>query len=183
MSDNNIEVNELQQDEQESIEQPKKSSSSPLYLLPYQVLREVNEQIERGAKITDIQVLLRERYIDKGGKLTVDSRYLIKQYIKQYSNNKKEMSLTLGFKNPVSIAKICEHDSCILSAIRAFRNGAVYGGSLRFFHSIMIGTLFKYQSFKNFKEFLNYVLNQTYQQALYIGLFSLIYKLFFCFLF
>ena len=78
--------------------------------------------------------------------------------------------------------RICEHDSCLLSAIKAFRNGAVYGGSLRFFHSIMIGALFKYYSFKNFKEFLTYVMNQTYQHALYMGLFSLLYKLFFCFL-
>ena len=70
----------------------------------------------------------------------------------------------------------------MLSAIKAFRNGAVYGGSLRFFHSVAFGALFKYASFKNFKEYANYVSNQTYQHALYLGLFSFLYKLFFCFL-
>lgn len=77
---------------------------------------------------------------------------------------------------------VCEHNSCILSCIKAFRNGAVYGGSLRFFHSLTLGAFFKYNSFKNFKEFIHYVWIQTYHHALYLGLFSLLYKLFFCFL-
>lgn len=78
--------------------------------------------------------------------------------------------------------RVCDHNSCLLACVKAFRNGAVYGGSLRFFHSITIGAFFKYYSFKNFKEFALYVSNQTYHHALYLGLFSLLYKLFFCFL-
>lgn len=84
--------------------------------------------------------------------------------------------------NPDRKSRVCDHSSCLISAIKAFRNGAVYGGSLRFFHSLAFGALFKYSSFKNFKEFVHYVSNQTYQHALYLGLFSFLYKLFFCFL-
>lgn len=76
--------------------------------------------------------------------------------------------------------KVCEHQSCLLSAVKAFRNGAVYGGSVRFFHSLAFGALFKSSSFKTFKEFAQYVSSQTYHQAVYVGLYSLIYKLIFC---
>lgn len=77
---------------------------------------------------------------------------------------------------------VCEHNSCLLSAIKSFRNAVVYGGSLRFFHSIAFGILFKRNSFKNFKEFSHYIMNQAFYQALYLGLFSFLYKLFSCFL-
>ncbi len=88
----------------------------------------------------------------------------------------------MSINPPEPKPRICDHNSCLLSAIKSFRNGIVYGGSLRFFHSLAIATLFKYHTFKNFKEFVHHVMNQTYQHAIYLGLFSLLYKLFYCFL-
>jgi hypothetical protein len=37
----------------------------------------------------------------------------------------------------------CPHDSCILSVLRGFRNGVVYGCKIRFPHALVMTLLFK----------------------------------------
>ena len=72
--------------EEGQIVEEKKEKASILYLLPKSILLQLNDAIDKDAKIAELQAFLRERY---KGKLKVHSGYLVKQYITQYKQEKE----------------------------------------------------------------------------------------------
>lgn len=45
--------------------------------------------------------------------------------------------------NSLCCEGVCPHDSCLLSVIRGFRNGVVYGARVRFPHALVMTLMFK----------------------------------------
>ena len=67
-----------------------KEKGSILYLLPKGILKELNDAIDKDAKISELRAFLRERY---QGALKVHSEYLVRAYIKQYKQEKQNAIL------------------------------------------------------------------------------------------
>jgi hypothetical protein len=79
-------------------EQNTKETSSVLYLLPRNILKELNEHIDKGdVDIPKLEIFLKERY---HGKLNVATRYQINKYIGQYKKEKEANSNSI--KNIIS---------------------------------------------------------------------------------
>ena len=74
---------------------------------------------------------------------------------------------------------ICSHTSCLFAALGGLRNGAVYGGKVRFTHALVINILFKSGSLvERTKE----ILSLTYEHSMRLGCFAFIFKLISCLL-
>jgi peroxisomal membrane protein 4 len=74
---------------------------------------------------------------------------------------------------------ICQHQSCIVSAIRGARQGLYYGGKVRFAHSLVMQILFGSGSFMNK---LKTSITLSWQHGRNLGVFVFIYKLIQCIL-
>lgn len=72
---------------------------------------------------------------------------------------------------------VCPHDSCILSIIRGFRQGVVYGCKIRFPHALVMTVLFRNGSMS---EKAKDIFNATYTHAWNLGRFVAVYKAFVC---
>jgi peroxisomal membrane protein 4 len=74
---------------------------------------------------------------------------------------------------------LCDHNSCILSALRGLRNGMYYGGKIRLIHSLVMTILFKDGSIT---EKVKSIVQLTMEHAINLGLYVLIYKSTICIL-
>jgi peroxisomal membrane protein 4 len=68
---------------------------------------------------------------------------------------------------------LCEHDNCLISALRGLRNGMYYGGKVRLVHSLVMTILFKEGPLL---DKIKSVIKLTCEHAINLGLFVLIYK-------
>jgi peroxisomal membrane protein 4 len=68
---------------------------------------------------------------------------------------------------------LCDHDNCLISALRGLRNGMYYGGKVRLVHSLVMTILFKEGSLY---DKLKSIATMTYEHAVNLGLFVFIYK-------
>jgi peroxisomal membrane protein 4 len=68
---------------------------------------------------------------------------------------------------------LCDHDSCIISALRGLRNGMYYGGKVRLIHSLVMTILFKDGPIS---EKIKSIIKLTMEHAINLGLFVMIYK-------
>jgi peroxisomal membrane protein 4 len=68
---------------------------------------------------------------------------------------------------------LCDHDNCLISALRGLRNGMYYGGKVRLVHSLVMTILFKDGSMY---DKLKSIVKLTCEHAINLGLFVLIYK-------
>ena len=77
---------------EEEVEVDKSSeSTSTLFLLPSNILRDINSAVERNAKVSEIQIIIKERY---KGELRVASRYNVEKYIRLYKLEKERAETT-----------------------------------------------------------------------------------------
>jgi peroxisomal membrane protein 4 len=74
----------------------------------------------------------------------------------------------------------CNHDNCLISSIRGFRNGLYYGGKVRLVHSIVMEILFGKSD--NIVGKIKNIIRPTTEHALNLGKFALIYKSVVCIL-
>jgi len=74
---------------------------------------------------------------------------------------------------------VCDHTSCLLSIIRGFRNGAIYGAKIRAPHALIMTFLFREGSFY---EKLNDIMTATFQHSRNLACYVAIYKAVVCFL-
>lgn len=68
---------------------------------------------------------------------------------------------------------VCSHDSCVLGAIRGFRNGVVYGARIRFPHALVMTFLFHHGTLRQKVEG---IAKATYMHARNLGCFVFIFK-------
>jgi peroxisomal membrane protein 4 len=74
---------------------------------------------------------------------------------------------------------ICPHDYCLLSILRGFRNGVVYGARIRFPHALVMTFMFRSGTLQSK---IKDILLATYTHSKNLGLFVLIYKTITCLL-
>jgi len=74
---------------------------------------------------------------------------------------------------------VCPHTSCLLSVVRGFRNGVIYGAKIRAPHAFVMTFLFYPGSIR---EKLTYILQATYEHSRNLGMFVALYKTFVCIL-
>jgi len=79
----------------------------------------------------------------------------------------------------VHCAGACPHESCLLSVLRGFRQGLVYGAKIRFPHALVMTFLFRSGSFK---DKMRDVFNATYQHSRNLACYVTLYKLVCCIL-
>lgn len=79
----------------------------------------------------------------------------------------------------MEVKYICNHENCLLSALRGLRNGIYYGGKVRFTHSLVMTILFKDGTLL---EKIKNIINLTFEHAINLGGFVFIYKLASCIL-
>lgn len=73
---------------------------------------------------------------------------------------------------------ICQHESCLLAALKGIFHGLYYGGKIRFTHSLVMSILFNRQ---NPKETIKFLLTMTYTHAKAVGGFVGLFKILLCF--
>ncbi len=74
----------------------------------------------------------------------------------------------------------CDHSNCLLSALRALRNGIYYGGKVRLIHCIVM-EIITWKS-KTWKDAKNRIVTPTIQHSFNLGYFAFIYKAVVCLL-
>jgi peroxisomal membrane protein 4 len=79
-----------------------------------------------------------------------------------------------------SKCELCEHSNCFLSSLQGLRNGFYYGAKVRFVHSLVMEILFSRN--QNYFDKLKNIIKPTYEHALNLGLFVIIYKTVVCIL-
>jgi peroxisomal membrane protein 4 len=85
------------------------------------------------------------------------------------------------FRNFISLkCELCEHNNCVLSSLQGLRNGFYYGAKIRFIHSLVMEILFSRS--QNFSDKIKNIIKPTYEHALNLGLFVIIYKTAVCLL-
>eukprot|EP00002_Diphylleia_rotans_P028480 TRINITY_DN5750_c0_g1_i1.p1 TRINITY_DN5750_c0_g1~~TRINITY_DN5750_c0_g1_i1.p1 ORF type:complete len:206 (+),score=40.64 TRINITY_DN5750_c0_g1_i1:46-663(+) len=73
----------------------------------------------------------------------------------------------------------CAHDSCVLSVLRGFRQGAVYGAKIRFPHAFVMTFLFRDGSVR---EKVRAIFKATFQHSRNLAIYVSIYKFIGCLL-
>lgn len=71
----------------------------------------------------------------------------------------------------------CPHSSCLLSILRGFRQGVVYGAKIRFPHALVMTALFRHGSLT---DKASDVIQATYTHARSLGCYVALYKLLTC---
>ena len=74
---------------------------------------------------------------------------------------------------------VCPHSSCLLSILRGFRQGVVYGAKIRFPHALVMTALFRSGSVSSKA---NDIIQATYTHARSLGYYVALYKLLTCLL-
>lgn len=72
---------------------------------------------------------------------------------------------------------VCPHDSCLISVLRGFRNGAIYGAKIRAPHALVMTFLFGRGSLKD--QLLS-IFRATYAHSINLGRFVALYKFLVC---
>jgi len=72
---------------------------------------------------------------------------------------------------------VCPHESCLLSVVRGFRNGAIYGFKVRLPHAFVMTFLFKSGSLRSK---LTQIAQMTYEHSRNLALFVALYKSLLC---
>jgi len=71
----------------------------------------------------------------------------------------------------------CPHPSCLLSIIRGFRQGVLYGAKIRFPHALVMVTIFRGGSLE---QKMKEILTVTYNHAVILGSYVALYKTLTC---
>ena len=74
-------------------------------------------------------------------------------------------------------AGVCPHHSCLLSIVRGFRQGVVYGAKIRFPHALVMTFLFRGGSLS---DKASAIATATYTHARSLGAYAALYKLLTC---
>lgn len=73
-----------------------------------------------------------------------------------------------------SESHLCDHQNCLLSSMKGFFNGMIYGGKVRFIHSLVMEILFSKSS--SIYEKLKNLIKPTLEHSINLGTFVFIYK-------
>jgi len=73
-----------------------------------------------------------------------------------------------------SDSHLCDHPNCLISSMKGFLNGMIYGGKVRFIHSLVMEILFSKSS--SIYDKLKNMIKPTLEHSINLGAFVFIYK-------